>query len=269
MAVSNFISRDTAAGIPIYRFPQLPRTGALDHAITTRWKRPGLDFNLSFSNPRDFDEAAANRKTLCRALGLDIERLTVCRQVHGARVAVITEKNAGRGGLSPESAIEQCDAMVTERPGVPMLILCADCPVVLLWDPQKRAAGLAHCGWRGILAGIVANTVAAMTENFGTNPATLIACCGPSIGPCCCEVGRDVAERFRDAFPGFRCVVEKSGTAYLDLRAAVTAALKISGVPAQNAFVCDTCTKCKSDEFFSYRAEGERAGRFAFVAVVP
>ena len=261
------LSRCEIRDIPLCRFAALVDAGVA-HAITTR-RRDGAPFDLSFVTSDNPDQVLADRKSLCDALGVPLSALAVCRQVHGARVAHVDARNLGSGAENIETAIAECDAMVSNEPGAALMVLCADCPVTALWDGRNRALALAHCGWRGIVGGVIGNTVAAMGRLFGTRPGDLIACCGPSVGPCCYEVNAEVAEKFDTLFPGGGCVIAGGEKPHIDLRAAVRAALLGAGVVAERIEISDICTRCNSEEFFSYRAEGERAGRFAFVAVVP
>ena len=260
--------RKVAGGVPLYAFPRLSGIPGFTHAFTTRLTEAGRPNNLSFNAADAPEQVLANRRTLCEALGIDIATLTVCRQVHGSRVAVVTGGNAGSGGSDSESAVADCDALVSNTAGAAMMILSADCPAVILWDGENRAAGVCHCGWRGILNGIIPGTVTTMRDVFGTKPESLLACCAPSIGPCCYEVGRDVAERFRAAFPRSDCVAEREGRAFLDLRSAVSRALNECDLRPENIEVSEICTKCRVDEFFSYRAEGAKAGRIGVIAAL-
>ncbi|MFH1548944.1 MAG: peptidoglycan editing factor PgeF [Planctomycetota bacterium] len=260
--------RQVEGGVPLYAFPRLSGIPGFTHAFTTRLTEAGRPNNLSFNAADAPEQVLANRRTLCEALGIDIATLTVCRQVHGSRAAVVTGGNAGSGGLDPESAVADCDALVSNTAPAAMMILSADCPVVILWDGENRAVGVCHCGWRGILDGIISSTITTMSDAFGTRPGSLLACCAPSIGPCCYEVGRDVAERFRVAFPRSDCVAEREGRAFLDLRAAVSRALEKQGLRPENIEVSEICTKCRVDEFFSYRAEGTKAGRIGVIAAL-
>ncbi len=261
-------SRLDICDIPLYRFSALDNAGLL-HAVTTRHGRGETPFDLSFVASDSPRQVLADRKLLCDALGVPLSALTVCRQVHGARVAHVDAENRGCGAASPDTAIADCDAMISNESGAALMVLCADCPVTALWDPRNRALGLAHCGWRGVVGGIVADTIAAMARRFGTKPGDLIACCGPSVGPCCYEVSADVADEFATRFPDGGCVIDDGARLALDLRAAVRTALMDCGVSPKKIEISGVCTKCHNDEFFSYRAEGEGAGRFAFVAVVP
>src|ERR1700733_5023831 len=145
----------------------------------------------------DAPEAVAeNRRRLAEALGVD--RLTVADQRHTNRVAIVTQALAGRGhdGVADSAeALPATDAMITAVPGAALAILVADCAPVVLFDPVRRAAGVAHSGRAGTLRGVVPKTVDAMTAAFGTVPGDLLIGIGPAIGAASYEIGQaEVAE---------------------------------------------------------------------------
>lgn len=235
-------------------------------------------FNLSLRAGDDPEDVIDNRARLSRVIGVSPESLTFVRQVHGADVAVVTKKDAGRGALDADAAIPAADAMITNLPGVPLVILVADCAVVSLYDPRHGAVGIAHAGWRGTAAGIAASTVAAMSDAYGSTPAELIAGIGPSIGPCCYEVGAEVVGRFRDSMPlGADRVIRNPSTfsaegearpahrgkKHLDLWLANRLGLESAGLRSDHIDTAGICTSCHSDVFFSHRAEKGNTGRFA------
>ena len=163
------------------------------------------------------------------------------------------------GDVQPAS-----DALVTAAPAVPLLMRFGDCAPVLLFDPVRRAVGMAHAGWRGVVAGVVGATVQTMTERLGCDPAATWAGVGPTIGPCCYEVGSEVAVAVEAACPpGADVVRAVNGRTHLDLPAAVRAQLRAAGVE-QVEDAC-LCTACRVDEFFSHRADRGRTGRFGVV----
>jgi len=134
-----------------------------------------------------------NQRRACRALGLEPTHLVNVRQVHSSRVQRVTAADCGR-------LVGELDALITDEPGVPMILRFADCTPIILYDPVRRALGVAHAGWRGTLSRIAQRTAQAMVQAFGSRPADLLAGVGPSIGACCYEVGPEVAEATRATF---------------------------------------------------------------------
>jgi YfiH family protein len=156
---------------------------------------------------------------------------------------------------------------VTDEPGTYLWLGFADCTPVLLYDPIQRAIGLAHAGWRGTVGHVVARTVEAMLREFGTRPADLLAGIGPAIGPCCYQVGPEVASAVRTAFPDDPDLLTPDGSdrMRLNLPGANARLLTRLGVPAEQVELSDLCTACRTDLCFSHRAEAGRTGRLAAV----
>jgi YfiH family protein len=252
--------------IEFFTYDSFSQQGGVSCVTTTRAgglsTAPFESFNLGLRCEDDEDAVIDNRAQLSLVTRAFPDLLTFGRQVHGAGVTVVTGELIGSGALDADSAIADTDGMVTDIPDVPLVVLVADCTALSLYDPIKEVIGVAHAGWRGTVAGIAAVTVKTMDEAFGTRPSDLIAGIGPSIGPCCYEVGGEVADRFRDDCPG--TVIEQgSGAAHVDLWKANALQLSIAGVRQDRIEVAGLCTSCHRDEFYSHRAENGRTGRFA------
>lgn len=172
------------------------------------------------------------------------------QQVHGAGVHVVDDLSRN----TPPRA----DAAVSGRPGVVLVLQTADCVPVLLADREAGVIGAAHVGWRGALAGVLRNTVAEMCR-LGSRPGGMAAALGPAIGRCCFEVGPDVASSFADLDPGL--VSREGRRPQVDLPAAAVFLLREAGIPGEAIQCCGLCTRCRTDVFYSHRAEREGAGR--------
>jgi YfiH family protein len=234
-------------------------------------------FNLGLRCGDDPEHVHENRARLARALGVGPERLTAGRQVHGATIATVTAKVVGSGGMNPDSAIPGTDGLVTNVPDVPLLVLVADCAAIFLYDPVRKAIGIAHGGWRGTAAGVAGAAVARMAEAFGSRPAEMAAAIGPSIGPCCYEVGADVVERFHGDQPDVARHVfsdsaglpaAKAGKKRLDLWVANRRILMRAGLDPDKIEIGGLCTACHPDRFYSHRASRGHTGRSAGVIVL-
>jgi polyphenol oxidase len=194
---------------------------------------------------RDTEEnVEENRRRLCDALGVDAGRLTFNRQRHSA---VVHRAVGGRRGTDG-------DGIWTDEPGVPMLAFTADCVPVAVVGMERRALALLHVGWRGLLEGIVREGVRAL----GSAGRAVV---GPAIGPCCYEVGEEVAGPFRERF-GDEVLVGRN----LDLWRATERALRDAGVGEIDRF--DLCTSCDADRFFSHRRDDGVTGRQGVIGVV-
>ncbi len=247
---------------------------AVVHAVSARSggvsAAPYDSMNLALHVGDDAADVVENRRRFLGMLGLDFERLTTPEQIHGDHIVRVGEAEAGRGRLSYADAIPATDALMTDVPGVPLMLCFADCTPVLLFDPVHRAAAIAHGGWKGTVRSIAAKTVRAMAEAFGTRPEDCLAGIGPAIGPCCYAVGGEVAEEFRSAFPQFaeQILSEENGTIRLDLWKANRLQLEDAGLLAEHIDVAGACTSCHARTFFSYRAEGPTTGRIAAVMAI-
>jgi YfiH family protein len=240
----------------VIRSALLAALPGLSHAHSTR-----ADGSISPApgEPDAFAEAA--RAEFVRAAGGDPEALVHCVQVHGNRVAV-----ADRAGV----CVPATDGLVTAVGGIPLLVKGADCPLVALYDPDARVAAVVHTGWRGTVARIADEAVGAMCL-LGANPGTVSAAVFPGIGPCCFEVGTDVADAFASSFGDgasawFRPGADASKRT-LDLAAAITATLVGAAVARERIDVVPGCTKC-GGVLFSHRGSGGGPGRHGLCVVL-
>lgn len=252
---------------PYYRFERLGAAGGMLHFVSSGSR------TLGFPEGEDGAEVRENRRRLAQAVGFDVRRLVTAQQVHGTHVAVVAGEDAGRGALDRPSRLPQTDALVTAIPGVCLMVLSADCVPVLLFDPVCRVIAAVHAGWRGTAAGIVARTVRTMQERWGCLPADILAGVAPSIGPCCFEVGEEVAQVFRNLHPGNPEVVlpaRGAGKSRVDLWASNRLQLLAAGLQPDHIEVAGCCSMCHPDAFFSYRRQGQAAGRFgAGIVLLP
>jgi polyphenol oxidase len=273
-------SRRSASGLCILEVPAFSKLPWLIHAFSTR---PGgistladeKVLNLGFTDWDSRENVQENRHRLQIAADAPDLPLVTLKQFHSDVIQVFDD---------PPADACRGDASTTNRPNLLLAIQTADCVPVLLVDPKKRAIAAIHAGWRGTLARIAAKTTGKMQMHFGTKPSDLLAAVGPAIGPCCYEVGTEVATQFLsqfadapDYFDEFRTGDEPNPIQWLnmmppghqpppkgvllDLRKANRSQLLAAGLRAQNIFVSDLCTACCSDLLFSYRKEGPNSGR--------
>lgn len=203
----------------------------------------------------DADEnVAENRRRLRAAVGLP---LTFARQVHGAAV-----RRVHAGETPAVVAAAEADALYTTDAGLAVGVYVADCVPLLLADPRTAACGAVHAGWRGTVAGVTAEAVAAIVR-AGARPDELRAALGPCIRACCFEVGPEVAAAFASAFPGAPVVQERPGAKpHVDLPLANVLLLQRAGLRAQSIDDAGACTMCDPDgRFYSYRRWGTATGQ--------
>ncbi len=235
------------------RLASMPGIG---HAISTRkgGVSTGLYSSLNLAGRPDepVEHVTENRRLLCERIGAPPERLTHCKQLLGAEVAI------AHAGERPEA-----DALVTNERGLPILTFSADCNLTILVDPKRGVIGNAHASRPGARGEIARRTVDAMRERFASDPSDIVALVGPSIGPCCYTLRDDVAADWKSFAP--QHLRERDGRVHLDLKAAVRAQLVAAGVPESSIETSELCTQCRDDWFYSYRRDGENTGRFGAV----
>lgn len=268
--------RSESHGVTFHTAWNLQASGMVTHGFSTRIggeSEPPYDtLNLGLAVEDDPRKVLANRRAFASALGMDAERIVVPKQVHSNAVVRVDASHAGSGALDPESGIAGPDALITNTPGLPLALHFADCVCVFLLDPDHRAIGMAHAGWRGTAGRVAAKTVEAMTREFGADPGKLIAAIGPSICRSCYEVGEDVAREMFRAFPHDERVVRQSSSTKwrADLRIANLIALREAGLRLDSIAVSEQCTSCNAREFFSYRRDSQtgRMGGWMSLALV-
>lgn len=241
-------------------WPAPARVGAL---VTTRYggdSVPPYDsFNLGTHVGDDLASVRRNRRLL-RGVLPELRRLQWLNQVHGNRVVTVAP------GLAPLPR-RQADAGCIEQPGDGVAVLTADCLPVLLCARDGHVAAAAHAGWRGLLNGVLENTVRVM----GVRGSNLMAWLGPAIGPCCFEVGDEVKAAFMAATrpaaesqtaiaSAFESVTSKPGKSLMDIYAVARQRLLAAGVSDIHGGA--HCTVCENEQFYSYRRDG-KTGRMA------
>jgi YfiH family protein len=250
--------RQKTDGVVAYGFDALVGTPDVRAAVMTRIGgvsgRSFATLNLGHTVGDQLSAVEENHRRALGALGWGVEDMVSAYQVHGARVAVVGRGH--RGTVQPA-----CDGLVSADSGVPLLLRFADCVPVVFYDSRRGAIGVAHAGWRGVAADVASGTVRAMVDRLGCRAEDIWAGIGPSIGPCCYDVGDDVRQAVLDACPSRSGLARRDGSRwFLNLSAAVEAQLESAGVGSVER--SSACTSCRLDEFFSHRAEGGKTGRF-------
>ncbi len=251
-------------GLELLTDPQIP----VPHGFTTRLGgiSTGIfsSLNLGMHRGDDSSNVAKNYRILENALGFSKEDLILTWQIHSDLVRVVSRADAGRG--YDHRAYPQCDALVTNTPGVALMVFTADCTPILLYDRGTGAVGAAHAGWRGTALGIAQKTVQTMVSSFGTRPEDVVAAIGPNIGPCCFETDADVPEAMltalgREAEP---YITQKGEKFHVDLKAMNRLWLRRAGV--KEITLSDCCTACQPDRFWSHRVtNGQRGSQGAVI----
>ncbi len=253
------MQRNVINDVVLYQAASLLQFPTLVHAVTTRHggvsPAPFDTLNMSAHVGDEPERVHENLNRLHRALGLERSATVDASQAQADQVARVTPKERG-------TRIKGVDGLITNERGIPLMLRFADCVPILLYDPTHHAIGIAHAGWRGTVSKVLTNTVNEMRAAFGTAPRELFACIGPSIGPCCYEIGADVQEKVVVAFPdSYELLLHKNGSTHLNLWEANAAQLHALGV--EHIEVAGVCTADHTNDFFSWRRENANTGRFS------
>lgn len=250
---------ESGGEIILFNFPLLMKQENLVHAVFSRHGGKSVANCSSLNTSYNTDDTEINvsqnldliRKTI------HTDRLIFMNQVHGSDIV-----NIGEGWWKNNiNEAMKADALITNIPGVALMVKQADCQAVILFDPVERVIANVHCGWRGNVSNIIGKVVSRMESDFRCQARNLIATIGPSLGPCCAEF-ISYREIFPDRFSEF--VPEKN---HFDLWDISRMQLIMAGLDEKRIEIAEVCTKCNTDFFYSYRAE-KNTGRFATVIML-
>lgn len=262
-------------GVIYLAFPALDEAGFVSHAFSTR--HGGVSegvystMNFSFTRNDDPEHVRENYRRMASILGTDMEKMVLSYQTHTTNVRKVTMEDAGKG-IVKERDYRDVDGLITNIPGITLVTFYADCVPLYFADPVHKAIGLSHSGWRGTVHRMGRATLEAMHREYGTDPADVIACIGPSICQDCFEVGPEVAAEFTESFKVqyqdelfYR---KPNGKYQVDLWRANQIVLLEAGIPKEQIHTTDLCTKCNPKHLFSHRIMGtERGNLAAFLAI--
>jgi len=244
--------------IPFFQFPSLSSRRQLMHGIFTRHggvsNPPFNTLNISYSVGDRQENVAENLSKIRNVI--KAKDIVYMKQSHGDGIFVL-----GQNKPAESNQASSADAMITDIPGIALLVKQADCQGIIIYDPTRNVVANVHCGWRGNVQNILGRVVVRMKAVFGCDKSGLLAAIGPSLGPCCSEF-----VSYKDIFPEVfeRFMVQKN---YFDLWAVSCWQLQRAGLREDNIEVAGICTCCRTDLFYSYRGEG-KTGRFGTVAML-
>lgn len=264
---SNCLKINNEAGVYYITFSSFEKTGAVRHLFSTRRggvsQGPMASMNLGLNRGDNPLHVLENYRRICFVAGTYSGDIVFSQQVHGSRILYVDQQDRGKGLTRPVE-MEAVDGLITDRPQVALVTFHADCVPVFFLDPVRKVIGLAHAGWRGTVAQISAKMIERFTGDFHSCPEDILVGIGPSIGPCCFEVGQEVAEEFRQAYSDTvdRVVLPASNPEKqrVDLWEANCISLRRMGVPEKNITMPDLCTACHPDYFYSHRRMGGTRG---------
>lgn len=216
------------------------------------------DLPLKFGERKDLIEEVENNKRLvCEGLKISYENLIIPQQTHSDNVRLVEIKN--------QKNFDNTDALITNLPQIAIALNFADCVPILFYDPIQRVIAAAHAGWRGTVAKIGVKTVDKMVENFSCKPEDIMALIGPAIGKCCFEVKDDVKEKLLMTIDKSHHL-ESCEKNNLDLKLINKFQLLARGI--NKIDLCEYCTSCQNELFFSYRKEKANTARHSAVIML-
>lgn len=267
-------------GVGVLRFPALSEINFVTHAFSTRIGGvSGKEFasmNLGYGRGDSDGNVEENYRRFAKAAGFDSESMVCGCQVHRTDIRRVGENERGVGIWTPNDC-DSADGLCTDVPGVTLVVFAADCVPVYFIDPEHRAIGLAHAGWRGAAAGMPRVMAERMAEEFGSDPGKLITAIGPSICRDCFEVDAPVAKEFLQLPNSEKFVTGPTelpgdgGVKYhVDLWECCRQSLLSAGVLPEHITVGGVCTMENSDLVFSHRkTRGQRGSNCAMLAINP
>jgi YfiH family protein len=230
----------------------LPYAAFLTNRLDGHSAAPFDSFNLGLHVNDHMPTVLANRERVAYWVQQPNDNIVYMNQIHGNHVELVSEIPA----LPPV-----CDAMVTTTPNLTLMVLVADCVPIVLAAPGVVA--VAHAGWRGTVANIVANTIAKMQQVSNVEKSDIKAIIGPSIGPCCYPVGPEVVEAVMASnLKDNDCLSVSNGQIFFDLQKANRLLVIKEGLCGENIQTIGDCTSCNNETYYSYRAEAGLTGRF-------
>ena len=240
---------------------------SVPHCFTTRLGGVSTghlgSLNIGMHRGDTEENVAKNHAILANALGYDVQKTVLSHQVHSDMVRVVTDADClgFDHHLQPE-----CDGLITDTPGLALMVFTADCTPILLSDPVTGAVGAVHAGWRGTALDIAGKAVKAMENAFGCDPKNIRAAIGPNIGVCCFETHEEVPTAMVETFgPAVEKYIRKTGNKYyVNLKEINRHALSRSGVTSIE--ISDECTACQHHRFWSHRVtRGQRGSQGAII----
>jgi YfiH family protein len=268
-------SQTSCDGLLVYQSENLAIESGLVHGFTTRHGgisgAPYGSLNMGTNVDDEPANVVENRRRVAGAFGFAFDEIVTTKQVHGQNVVLVDSK---RHDCPP------ADALIGNTPNILLMLMFADCVPVFLFDPEHRAIGLVHSGWKGTVANVVQAAIDGMSAAFGTRPSECISSIGPCIGVRRYEVRADVASYFYDldercsTNDGNSIVLKRaeSETFHVDLRQAVFRQLLNAGIDVKKIAMSDHCTFSNVEDFYSHRRDTpgtSKTGRMAaFIGLV-
>ena len=262
------ITEQTRNGVTFYSADGIDAAGGVAHGFSTRLggvsEGMWASLNLGINRGDDPDHVRENYRRFFAAIGGSGERLAMTNQVHGAAVRTVTTADVHTDPY--EKAGYEADGLMTDLPGVALMVYAADCVPILFYDPVRRCVAAVHAGWRGTAAGIAVAAVDRMKNVYGSRPSDILAAIGPGLCDHCFETHEDVPNAMTAAMgTGVlrHMKIKENGKFAVDLKAVNAMRLEQAGLEPDHIAVCGACPSCEPDKFWSHRKLGANRGSMA------
>jgi len=257
----------SAHNLPVYLSNYLKNNHGIIFCFTTsksvQDNGESDSFNIDYYTGESEENVRKNREMILKKLELKKNRkIYSAKQVHGTNILNIN-KNMN---LESDNIMKEADCLITDLKNIPIMVMGADCNLILVTDINKKVIAAVHAGWRGTLQELPAKVISYMKINFGSKSKDIFIAFGPSIRKCCYKIDNNVLKKFTDKFGLGSFFAKKNNDIYLDLVDLNRIQLEKSGISEENIYDCGKCTHC-NENFFSYRRNKE-TGRQAGIAII-
>lgn len=251
----------------VYHASSVLENKAIVHGFSTRVGGVSegcfASLNLRISGPQPDDRAKVeeNYRRFCAAVGADVNGVVLSKQVHEDTIRVVTAADAGKGLFRERDYT--ADALITNEPGLALMVFSADCGIFLMHDPVSGCIGAVHAGWRGTVLDLPAKVVREMEKHYGAKPENIRVAIGAGIGPCCFDTHRDVPDALLDAFgPAVDTFFHVFRDKWqVDLEGTNLWRLREAGIREEHLDAIGICTACHGEQlYWSHRRNGDARG---------
>lgn len=261
------IEKISLEGLTAYLSPYLKKEHGIIFCFTNRHggysKGRFESLNVDYYTDDSKTNVKKNRKTIMEKLNIEnLDGIYSARQVHGNGILNMNEYIK----LNTDNIPEEVDCLITDLKNTPVMVMGADCNLILMADMEKRVVAAVHAGWRGTLKEITAKAISYMRKEFKSKAEDIIVALGPSIRRCCYKVDGLILEKFTSRFGCGDFFSVKDNDIFLDLVGINYIQLREAGINEENISDCGECTCC-NHSFYSYR-RSKITGRQAAVAVI-
>lgn len=260
----------TVNGVVFRTADRFQAAGGVVHGFSTRLGgvSEGIWASMDLGTTRgdDPDRVRENYRRFFAAIGASMDKLVMSNQIHGTEIRTVCPGDYKTDLYAPEGY--EVDGLITDEPGVALVVFSADCLPILFYDPVKRVICAVHAGWRGTVAGIAAKAVEKMAADYGSDRKDILAAIGPGISKCHFETHAEVPDAVRAVLPGEAedyILDHGNGKYHVDLKGVNTALLRRAGVREENIDIDPDCTYCLPEKYWSHRVTAGRRGSQAAV----